>query len=689
MMNSSQYYTTRLGVGLGAIEETRILLELWQPGMKVEELYRYALDNGSFPNITARRLNNLVKELFAMRYLVKGDYPANVLKNMLPFLSYSNNVPRASLEARPLVEYLCDTLRSDQRTQNEYVSRATTVERDLALVANCAGVKDLGSRDTFPFEERWFLERAIECLQKGDYQEVREILQGRETSVWSSTGESQVQWGLVRAVIDLVEVCDDYERQLPDYSQSMTALIDFYVTSLREVDRLHREFEQAVGDYLETEVHIDRLVELGRNRYRSLSEKVHVLFIKHFEKSGWPVVGKLSNVEVFDRFIAPRLTEKGYRIAFFMVDALRYELGVALSKQLSEDGKVELYPVLAQLPTTTSVGMASLLPRAGNTLVFKRKQDGSIIPCLDDVVVGNVNQRMDVFRKQYGQRFLEMTLNDFLKKKSKVPNDVDLLALRSAEIDSQFENDPETALGLIQDMLKRIRVAVHRLQTLGFQEIVIATDHGFVLNLLIQAGDSISKPPGNWINEHDRLLLGKGNGDVYNFVMPATVAGIRSDFPYIAGPRGLVAYRSGLFYFHGGVSLQELIVPLIVVRLEEEKPDYITPDVKLSYKNGAKKITTRLPVIDVSLQDLGLFGQEADLEILLEAHDPKGNVIGEAKSGGRVNPATGTISLKPGERVQVAIKMQAEYEGKFSIKALNPTTLATYCKIDLETDYVV
>lgn len=647
------------------------------------------------------------KELFRtsldMKLLTKGKTWSSIADELWRFILFSefvfdlpgglpenlNKVPRACPEARPLVEYLCDTLRSDRRTQNEYILRATTIEQDLALVANCAGVKDLGRRDTFPFEERWFLERAIECLQKDDHDAVRKILHGREASVWSNIGESQVQWGLVRAVLELVEVCADYERQLFDHNQSMTALIDFYVASLREVDRIHREFEQAAGDYLETRTNLNQLVDLGRAHYRCLSEKVHDLFIRHFEISGWPVVGKLSNADVFDRFIAPRLTEKGHRIAFFMVDALRYELGVALSKQLSEDGQVELYPALAQLPSTTKVGMASLLPRAGDALVIKRKQDGSIVPCLDELALGAVNQRMDVLRNQYGQRFLEMTLNDFLNRKNKLANDVDLLVLRSVEIDNQFESNPETAPGLIQDMLKRIRVAVHRLQTLGFQEIVIATDHGFVLNLLVQAGDAISKPHGDWVNEHERLLLGQGSGDASNFVMSAPMAGIRGDFPHIAGPRGLVPYRSGMVYFHGGASLQELILPLIVVRLEEEKQDYRTPDVKISYKNGSKRITTRLPVMDISLQDLGLFGQEADLEILLEAHDPKGNVVGEARSGGRVNPATGTISLKAGERLQVTIKMQAEYEGKFSVKALNPTTLTTYCKVDLETDYVV
>ena len=36
-----------------------------------------------------------------------------------------------------------------------------------------------------------------------------------------------------------------------------------------------------------------------------------------------------------------------------MVDALRYELGVALEKLLAEDGPVELQAAYAQLPTIT------------------------------------------------------------------------------------------------------------------------------------------------------------------------------------------------------------------------------------------------------------------------------------------------------------------------------------------------
>ena len=109
----------------------------------------------------------------------------------------------------------------------------------------------------------------------------------------------------------------------------------------------------------------------------------------------------------------------------------------------------------------------------------------------------------------------------------------------------------------------------------------------------------------------------------------------------------------------------------------------------MSYKNGAKAITTRMPVIDLAVETADMFSTENDFEILLEAHDSKGEVVGEAKAGGAVNPATGTLSLKPGDKVQVTIKMQIDFEGKFKIKALHPTTYTVYCQLDLATDYAV
>ena len=596
-------------------------------------------------------------------------------------------VPYAPVEARSIIEDVCERLRSDPKANSVYIERAEVIEADLNLPDLCSAIENLGERDTFPFEERTYLRMAIKSIVSGDTDTTRRVLAHQKDSVWLGKGESQAQWALVRASQNLVEACEDFERQLPEHARSQAELIDFYLGSLREADRLQREFEQSAGDFIDQHGFMHAVISQARSRYRHLAEKVQDVFIKHIETAGWPPTGRLANADVFDQLVADRLKERGRRVAYLMVDALRYELGVTLEKLLAEDGPVELQAAYAQLPTITPVGMASLLPGARTDLTLSLEND-SLVPKLAGAPVGNVPQRMSILAKRYGDRFSEMLLNDFVRGKPKIAETVDLLVLRSTEIDNQLESAPETTLSLIPGTLKLIRVALHKLRGLGFKEAVVVTDHGFFLNAQAEAGDVCVKPQGKWrVNAHDRMMLGDGSADGHSLLVSAEKVGIRGDFSQAALPRSMAPYRSGHLYFHGGASLAEAVVPVLVARLDTaahaERSKVL---VELSYKNGAKRITTRLPVIEVILV-ADMFSQDISVEILLEAQDSKGNVVGEPRPGGDVNPATRTMTLMPGQRKQIAMRMDDEFRGKFSVKTLNPTTLATYSSLPLETDY--
>lgn len=623
------------------------------------------------------------------RYLLFSEFVFDLPEPLPGTLS---DVPHADVAAKPLIEDICERLRSDRRSQTLYIQRAETIEGDLNLMEACKGMKDLGVRDTFPFEERTFLAQAISSLLGGEIDTTRDILSRHAESVWSGKGESQVQWDFLRSSLALIECCQDNERVLSDNTRSMETLIDFYVRQLREVDQRHREFEQSVSDYVwqDTEGILKPVQHFVRKQYAKLTEKVQFIFTRQLQQSGWPISGKMANVEVFDTRVAPKLEISGNKVALIMVDALRYELGIALEKQLSEMTPAEVTPALVQLPSITMVGMASLLP--GASMDFKLIETGSgFTPQINGQMVGTVTQRMEIIRKKYGNRFQEGRLEEFVYKGFDIHSDTDLLVLRSIEIDSHFENNPDTAPTEIISALKRIRVAIHKLKEAGFSEAIIATDHGFFMNTHAGPGDTCTKLSGNWINIHDRSMLGSGPSNSSHFCLNAEKAGIQGDYKQLAGPLTLASYRNGLQYYHGGCSLQECVVPVIEVKLlNDQHAGFGDAVVKLHYKNGAKRITTRLPVINVSVDTTDpLFAGDKAFEILLEAHDRKGNVIGEAKPGGVVNPATGTVTLTSGHEEKVTIKMNMEFEGKFKVKALNPTTMTAYDQLQLETDYTV
>ncbi|MER2518980.1 MAG: DUF1819 family protein [Candidatus Accumulibacter phosphatis] len=81
-MAENKPYTTQLQAGLGLVNETKALLDLWSPGMSAVQLHQVALESGRFPTVTARRLRNIVVECFAPRYLVSGGAPVAHLKRL-------------------------------------------------------------------------------------------------------------------------------------------------------------------------------------------------------------------------------------------------------------------------------------------------------------------------------------------------------------------------------------------------------------------------------------------------------------------------------------------------------------------------------------------------------------------------------------------------------------------------------
>ena len=80
MKEKKDYYTTKLQAGLGLIEETKLLLEIWNSNLDSASLYQSALNSGQFPHVSARRLRNIVAECFSPRYLVQDARAAKILK---------------------------------------------------------------------------------------------------------------------------------------------------------------------------------------------------------------------------------------------------------------------------------------------------------------------------------------------------------------------------------------------------------------------------------------------------------------------------------------------------------------------------------------------------------------------------------------------------------------------------------
>jgi hypothetical protein len=599
------------------------------------------------------------------------------------------DVLRAAKPFSTLVLAVCKNLRDSERHHACYMEQAERVAGELKLETAMQGIEDLGVLDTFAFEERCFLRVFVKSALTGELGKAQKLSAERRASIWVRHTDRQLAWTVAERALGLMTKADDLTTELQSEGKSVAASFDFYAKRGFLLDTLQRSCEQSVADCDGSMDDLDDLIEAARQKYRSFTEALQAKFISAVVSEGWPASGRVRNTEVFDRWVAPALKERGKRIAFFLIDALRYELGIELERLLAKEGACELTPVCAQLPTITSVGMAALMPEADGNLRLTRDGD-KLVPTLKDKAVVVPKDRLEYVRSIYGDQCDMIDLDELLamnvspKKKPKLPDTVRLLLVKTTDIDEMGEVNPAKARELMPRALKDIFAGIGRLKKLGFDEVVIATDHGFVLLPGQEAGDTVPKASGDWLQVKDRCLLGSGSANPACVVFPRQEVGIRGDFESYAVPRSFGTFSRRVPYFHEGLSLQECVLPVIAVRLKKEAgvmPASI--EVQISYKAGrTNQVTTHLPLVDVSVFASDIF-ESGEIELRLEAwgKDPatgKERVVGEPASSDHVHPATGLVRVKPGQAIKVPIRLDEGFSGSFEVRVYDPETRVAY-----------
>lgn len=596
-------------------------------------------------------------------------------------------VPRAPEQHKPLVYNVCDFLRSSSTHQQEYLKKAEEVARELNLEPHMAQTTDLGIRDTFAFEERTFLFRFTAAAADQDFTRCEEILRHRRDSLWTRNDSvRQGLWALAERALQLLITAQDMEPLLQSAPGTVSSLIELYINRFRLLDREQRNLESTVRVALEEAESMEGLINQARQSSAHAAEKLQALFIAAVQKEGWPASGYLRQGEAFDRIIAPFLAERK-KVAFFMVDALRYELAYELENQLSAKHRTELTAVCAQMPTITTVGMASLMPGAQNKMQITT-ESGSIVPEIDGKKIRNPSDRFAFLASLYGDRCQMNDLEDLLSVSTpRIDPAKQLWVIKTTTIDDLGEISASIARQYIADVLKNIIAGVNVVKKKGFDHAVIATDHGFLLLPEHAPGDLVAKPHGEWIAAKSRFLLGCGSNDAMTAGFTPEELGIRGDFKTLAVPKSFGTFVKGDPYYHGGLSLQEAVLPVLTISFDHTIKEAKTHvNMNLAYRGGTStRITTRRPMIDVVLFADSLFPEDIKFQLQALAGE---EVVGEPAAGENVDPATGWITLKGGQAIRVPLRMHDDFQGAFQVHASDPLTKIIHASLDLQTDYM-
>ena len=598
-------------------------------------------------------------------------------------------VPRAEERFRKQIYVLCERMRGADDTRDGYIRLAQNAEQALRLAELARDLPDLGVRDTFPFEERFYLARLQKLACAGKLAEAREVLEHRRRSVWHYHAEERgLLWKLAERSVDFLAAVERVGTDLPGGTHSVRDWVEAYTAAdgFWQVDRHQRLVEQGAATCAGDD-EVQELLKLCRERYAQATCVLQAGFLNSVERDGWPPDHVLRQTQVFDGTVGP-LLEQRRRVAYFLVDSMRYEMGRDLAGVLEAMGPVSVTAAATVLPATTPCGMAALMPGADGA--FTLVEDGDdLAPAVGGRPLRNSPERMTLLRERYGDRFRDLPLSDLLSKSQKqikgAIGNADLVVVRTQEIDGLGEGPSlYHARKFISEVLGEIRTAADKLRAIGFESFVFAADHGHVLLPEVPPGEVLPTPPGQWKKAKRRSLLGRSTASAAGaIVLPAARVGIVGPVADFVAATGFKVFTAGESYFHEGLSLQECLVPVVVLQARERAAAGAGgEEVEIRYR--ADRFTSRVVGIRVWFNAL----LATSLVVGVGAYDgsgPKAKVVGEAADCDARDPATGLVTLEKGKETQVPIRIHDDFSGPaVEIRATDPATGTVFHRLKLK-----
>jgi hypothetical protein len=219
----------------------------------------------------------------------------------------------------------------------------------------------------------------------------------------------------------------------------------------------------------------------------------------------------------------------------------------------------------------------------------------------------------------------------------------------SQEIDELCEQDniPQARRqmdGVLNDLRRGVRV----LADLGVESIVLVADHGHLFGEEIGEDMKIDAPGGDTKDLHRRVWVGVGGNTEPSYLRTSLASlGVDSEFD-IATPWTFACFKSkggAKAYFHGGLSPQELVIPVMVLTPKAKKAAGPPSGIDWNLQAGAKKLTTRFFSVQISGTGTSLFEPEPP-KVRVEVRS-KGKCISAPVSASYgFEEATGDVTLK-------------------------------------------
>lgn len=558
-----------------------------------------------------------------------------------------------------------------------YESIADRVEEELGLKNAKLSASALGSIDTFRFEERALLRHAGELISNGKFGEALAIVADREKSFWLDRDVGRkAQWEATRRMAELGNVATEVRKAVNKTSGEAAAWLDAYVSNdgWFRLDQAQRRLEAWVAN-LDEEPE-ERPLGVVRRAHEDTCHAMSEGFIEALGKAGWTVPGALHQTRIWSDVVADRPKP----VAYFLVDAMRFEMGIELAERLPKTSEVSVRAAVGALPSITPIGMAALQPGASASFSVV-EQGGKLGARIDDSFLPDLPARKKFAAARVPQ-LVDVALDELLSlQPSKLARKIDgaqVVVVRSQEIDHAGETGFTFQARQVMDtVIDNLARAIRKLAAAGIEHAVVSADHGHQF-FAADRDESmrIDAPGGNTVDLHRRCWIGRGGATPPGCVrVSASSLGYASDLDFVfPATNGVFKAGGDLAFHHGGPSLQELVIPVLTIRTKARTLDRPSTG-PIAAASLPDAITNRIFSVSFTFGETQMAFGATSIQVrpLLLSAGRQVGAVGMAVDA-QFDRATGCVVLEPSKPATVAFLLSDESIASLRVVVQDPLT---------------
>jgi uncharacterized protein (TIGR02687 family) len=289
------------------------------------------------------------------------------------------------------------------------------------------------------------------------------------------------------------------------------------------------------------------------------------------------------------------------RIVVIISDAMRYEVGQELFARLSDDPKstVSIKPMLSTVPSYTRLGMSALLPHR----TLELTDDGQ------ELIDGNYCIDLASREKVLQSRQPESCCVQFDSIKNlnqaglrKIFTGKRVVYVYHDQIDVRGEHTEDEVFAACEEAVDEIYSLIRKVSsTANTYHFIVTSDHGFIYKRnKVQESDKIGGMSGNPIVKRRYVVSHQPlQEDGVCSLSLGYVLG-NDDDKIVSFPIGTSVFKTqgsgGQNYVHGGSSPEEMLVPVVEVKVEKGRAE--TSSAQIMLVSLVHKITNLITTLD-------------------------------------------------------------------------------------------